>query len=313
MNIYSEIRIRPNQTFIAKSFYVKTVDQTFHMLFHSHPYIELMYCNSGSFILDILKDETEKSESFEIAPNKLVLLTSGVYHRIRAEQPTNISNVELGVATRDFEKEHIDFYTYVSQSSDWNKLLSEENAFWIFFDSSGISKNLIHLIKALSAKKTKEDDFFIDSLIYQLLLNVATSFRNHLNKNARDIHINRALQYIHENIKSTLTVQQIAAQANITVSYLERLFKRNLNVGVMQYIIGMRIELAKKALSSETTSVKDIYSKFGFKNRASFVYNFKSFTGKTPSQFRSEINADLHPLHHNNYVSISKAVNQQDD
>src|SRR5690606_10071752 len=86
------------------------------------------------------------------------------------------------------------------------------------------------------------------------------------------------------------SVQYIADQLNLSVSYLSSLTKRLTGETTQQIIHNKLIERAKEKLSTTTLSVSEIAYDLGFEHLQSFSKLFKSKTNYTPLQFRDSFN-----------------------
>ena len=80
------------------------------------------------------------------------------------------------------------------------------------------------------------------------------------------------------------SAEDIAAGISINEAHLSRVFKKEMNTTVMDYLAGYRIEKAKELLKSGY-SLKQASSEVGFVQYTHFLRVFKEITGKTPTQF----------------------------
>ena len=96
------------------------------------------------------------------------------------------------------------------------------------------------------------------------------------------------MHYIDNNYTdSNLTVAAIAEQYQIHPTYLSNMFKKETNIGVLEYINKQRINLAAELLLKTNDSVGSISEKVGYINVNSFIRIFKKIMGTTPSKYRS--------------------------
>lgn len=96
-----------------------------------------------------------------------------------------------------------------------------------------------------------------------------------------------AIRYIDEYYTTQLTLNDIAASVNVSVSYLIRRFKNAIGLTPYQYIQKRRIEHAKVLLVNGAT-VSDACYKSGFSNCSYFISVFKEITGVTPKQYKEK-------------------------
>lgn len=101
--------------------------------------------------------------------------------------------------------------------------------------------------------------------------------------------VKKILRYVAEHYKEELTVNSIAETFSINASYLSSLFKKKTGMGLNTYIQGIRILSAKKLLETTDLRINEIAWKVGFTNSGYFAEQFKSMTGKAPSEIRKEL------------------------
>ncbi|MEQ6121270.1 AraC family transcriptional regulator [Reichenbachiella sp. MALMAid0571] len=98
--------------------------------------------------------------------------------------------------------------------------------------------------------------------------------------------ITESVQFIHENLQQTLTVDLLASKSHLNVDYYSRAFKKLFGIRPISYIQIKRIERAQLLLTSTTETIPDIANKTGISNLSYFTRLFKKITGKNPGEFR---------------------------
>lgn len=93
-------------------------------------------------------------------------------------------------------------------------------------------------------------------------------------------------QYIHSHCGEDLTRLSLADVFYLHPDYLARLFKKETGVSLGTYIIGARIEEAKKWLKTTQLSVFAVANKVGYANYSYFAKIFKQEVGMTPSEYK---------------------------
>ena len=108
--------------------------------------------------------------------------------------------------------------------------------------------------------------------------------------------INKALDYIENNLEKQLTLDELAAAANFSKFHFHRIFQGIIGETPFQFILRIRLEKAAAAIiRSNKESITDIALQTGFSDPSIFSRNFKSYFKLSPSQYRkkNEKNSNL--------------------
>jgi len=99
----------------------------------------------------------------------------------------------------------------------------------------------------------------------------------------------QALQFIHANYTSDLSLNEIAKAVNLSPFHVARLFKQSVGVSPHQYLIQLRVNSARSLLSagSGEHSLAELASAVGFADQSHLTRHFKRIVGVTPRQFRA--------------------------
>lgn len=92
--------------------------------------------------------------------------------------------------------------------------------------------------------------------------------------------------YIQANFHQEISLGGIADQLNLDPSYVSRLFKQEIHMNFMEYLISLRLAHAKKLLTESALSIKEIGGSVGYVNPRSFNRIFKKYEGQTPGEYR---------------------------
>ena len=99
--------------------------------------------------------------------------------------------------------------------------------------------------------------------------------------------VNKILQYLHMNIESHVSLEDIAHNLDITPQYAVSCFKKHMGISLMKYSKKIRIDRSKVLLMTTTKSILDIALILGFYDQSHFSKTFKFFEGVSPSEFRN--------------------------
>jgi len=98
--------------------------------------------------------------------------------------------------------------------------------------------------------------------------------------------IELSIQHIHQNYRELLTVEELSRLAAIDRWKYTRLFKETTGQVPLQYLNEVRINQAKKWLTSADDKLLDIALNAGFNNEYYFNRRFKQTVGVSPGQYR---------------------------
>lgn len=101
----------------------------------------------------------------------------------------------------------------------------------------------------------------------------------------------KIMVYLHEHYNRDHTTESLASRCNLSPYYFIRKFKKICGQSPQKYLTHIRIEKkAKKMLIESDMLISDIAYVIGYRNPLYFSKTFKQYTGKTPSQYRGEMN-----------------------
>lgn len=98
--------------------------------------------------------------------------------------------------------------------------------------------------------------------------------------------IHRAKEYIKQNCKEDIALNDVANHVFLSPVYLSRLFKEETGVKFSEFLIECRITEACKLLKSTNKKVYQICNDIGYSNVKYFYNLFKRKTGCSPSEYR---------------------------
>ena len=101
-----------------------------------------------------------------------------------------------------------------------------------------------------------------------------------------------ALQFIRQNLDKKLSVNDVLEQVPLSRRLLEVRFKNVLGESIYQYISQQRIGRFSEMLLETNDSIQEIAYKLGEDDAKSICRRFKELKGCTPSQWRSQKNAN---------------------
>ena len=98
----------------------------------------------------------------------------------------------------------------------------------------------------------------------------------------------RILDYIRENYRRPLTLLGIASEMAYSVQHCDQVFKKDVGVSIVRYLIDFRVARVKEFLIENVMSLKEIAERTGFGESNYLSRQFRQRTGYTPLRFRRE-------------------------
>lgn len=99
------------------------------------------------------------------------------------------------------------------------------------------------------------------------------------------------LEYIELNINNKITIDNISKRFSFNRYYLMKLFKKELNISIIDYINSLRIYNSLKDIRNNNPLLK-VAIKNGFYSLEYFSEMFKNIVGINPSTYKRIINYD---------------------
>lgn len=142
-------------------------------------------------------------------------------------------------------------------------------------------------LEEIKKRKSMEDlkNLIVD--LYQKVFN----YTNNNNKLTRSKIIARDVkEFIDNNYQNQdLNIDRIAKAVYINSSYLRSIFKKELNLTVIEYLTNIRMQKAKELLQRGNLKHTEISKMIGYREASYFSKSFKKHFGVTPSEYENRI------------------------
>jgi len=96
----------------------------------------------------------------------------------------------------------------------------------------------------------------------------------------------RAAEFIRDNYKQPLKLQDICSAADLSASYLIRAFKEEYGMTPHAYLVNCRVEFSRARLR-QGVPIADVALEAGFADQAHLQRTFKRLVAATPAQYRA--------------------------
>lgn len=135
---------------------------------------------------------------------------------------------------------------------------------------------------SVTQSKTKT---ILQNILNCVVLELFESF-NYTTKNQ---HVISALKYINDHITEPLSLNDVCREVHLSKEYTARIFRKEMNMTITDYITQQKLILAKDMLASDDISLVDIAEKIGYREYNYFSRLFKKQYGISPLKMKSEM------------------------
>lgn len=101
----------------------------------------------------------------------------------------------------------------------------------------------------------------------------------------------RAIEFIRKNLHSPLKIDQIAAEAGLSVRHCTRVFREHLNCSPVAFFLQEKMAVAENMVANTRMSNKAIATALGYEDPLYFSLQFKKFYGLSPTHYRENHSA----------------------
>ncbi|WP_245946683.1 helix-turn-helix domain-containing protein [Paenibacillus cellulosilyticus] len=144
---------------------------------------------------------------------------------------------------------------------------------------------------ALAAAVEHSDTLRQLELDFQAALTQLASHICELSQSRRHNTLMREIRdYVAEHyMDPNLSLTMLSDRFQISSKYLSQLFKESIGENFSDFLIGLRIDNAKRLLRETDTAVQAISDQMGYSNPTSFIRVFKKIVGLSPGQYRESL------------------------
>jgi len=124
---------------------------------------------------------------------------------------------------------------------------------------------------------------YLTYLLQEALLEI---FRDKNKSYALDMRLESVKLYIDKNIHSNITIDKLSHIAGLSKPYFSKLFKKQYNITLKEYIFQQKMSRAYFLLSQQRYNVKSTAYSLGYSDPFIFSNQFKMYYGYPPSKVR---------------------------
>lgn len=264
----------------------------FEMDTQIHEEWELMYVVHGKCLVRCLEGENERN--YHLKGGEYILLAGSVPHELHVPRDgkCRILNLEGRI-----EKGNEHFCIGMLEKENVAAEFAERNDSIIVSSDDGRLHDIVAaLLEELRADKEsgyRENSPMLDCLLGQFYLTLARQSKLTKNRAGQLEYVRKAQQFIDNCCDQEIGIADIAKAAGVSEGYLQRLYKAEKGITVMEEVIRQRVEKAKLLLKITTMPVIEIAVSVGFNSRQHFSATFKKETGCSPAEWRKKKGTEI--------------------
>lgn len=148
-----------------------------------------------------------------------------------------------------------------------------------------ISETMYRMISAYrNRQNTRASEDAVD--IYRMLCSLMPDMRQPAAQQP-DCDVMELLRtYVEEHLPEELRLEDLAAHAGLSASYLIRLFQKRIGMTPYEYVIRVRMDHARFLLKTTQFSVQEIAQMVGYRSQQGFINAFVQHIGISPGKYR---------------------------
>jgi len=128
----------------------------------------------------------------------------------------------------------------------------------------------------------------ISDIHSEMCMNYAKEMQSLQKSSITSRAVRTSINYIYDHLHTRITLRKLAAEANLTPSYLSRIFSRETGSSVSEYILNKKLETAKSMLAYSEYSIAEISASLAFPSQSYFTNILKKDCGLTPKEYRRQ-------------------------
>ena len=107
--------------------------------------------------------------------------------------------------------------------------------------------------------------------------------------NKEDFVIKKAKEYIRNNYRDIITLNDVSAYVYLNPNYFSTLFKSKTGITFRQYLRDFRIQTSKELIRQGNLKVYEVADAVGYPEPAHFVRAFKEVEGISPTEYKNSL------------------------
>ncbi len=242
----------------------------------------IFYINDGRIFLNF------KDSSITLEKHHLVLIPSEYPYKLTAYNGTSCEILCFNFDTVKGNLSETSVHPDSEEKFDYSKVFEKEKVTGVtspivISDATSISEILFEINREFQAKRLGYRRK-AEALLISAIISIVRTSKEAPKKEV--LLAGSVREYLLEHIGEECSAESIGEIFHYHPNYINRVFKKNFDTTIHNYLIKQRIKTAKELLATSNLSLEKIALKCGFKTLAHFSRCFKDNCGVSPSAFR---------------------------
>lgn len=163
-----------------------------------------------------------------------------------------------------------------------------------FHNTPELTSTLERLVQLSSRDTGRVKDVLANFTVQEMLVRLMQTQARQLLFHNYQVHaashrFAAVVQYIKQHLTEQITVEKLSELACMSKATFFRVFKRELGLTPVEYIIQERLREAKRLLRNPLVTIADVCFRAGFNNTTYFQKLFKQYEGVTPGVYKRQV------------------------
>ncbi|NBI88557.1 AraC family transcriptional regulator [Lachnospiraceae bacterium] len=247
---------------------------------HWHEDLQFIYVLSGAIEVKTLDN------AFQIAAGQGVFINKNVVHFVKRAGECHYNSFIFPA--------HFLEFSFNSPAKAFVDSVTEIEQFQVFpfTGRTDWGEKALSILRQLSELEKNKTEFYIYEVLV-LLVSLWLAIRKNITlppeqqENIMNIRMQKFLRYIEKHYPEDLTLEDLAASANVSKTECLRCFKVSLQTTPYKYLVEYRLSKAALLLKKTDEPIGNIVSSVGFHQLSHFGKCFKEKTGYSPREYRN--------------------------
>lgn len=154
---------------------------------------------------------------------------------------------------------------------------------------SGILHSEVVMLIGASDRIGARGDLSSDEKQAPLLTTLLLLLLDYVREEKRGDITVKIIDYLRDNMSSKISLSDIGKLTFFSPEYCDTVFRRDMGKSIIEYLIDLRIERARRLIIEDVLPLSEISTLVGFTDYNYFSRTFKKRTGYSPTAYRKAV------------------------